>query len=442
MANVKIALVGGGSCTWGPTVVGNILANEYLSGCQVVLHDLDAAALDLVHGVALKLRDQMGADAHIDRTLDQQAALADADYVVVTISTGGLEAMRSDLEIPEKYGIYQTVGDTVGPGGLVRALRNVPVFLQLARAMERHCPQAWMLNCSNPLSALTRVVGKETPVRALGLCHGVRGVAGQFARFLGAELRDVAYTNTGIDHCAWFTDLVVGGRSARDLLEERGLEEWLAREPAQAEKDPEFGELYPQRCGLMLGRQVGALPAIGDRHMVEFLPGFLEGEENVAAYGLVRTSVQERQERRQKASQKLERQRRGDEAVESTRASDDVAGWIAALSGGPPIEDNLNAPNQGQIPQLPLGAVVETRGVLDATGYHPLASPMPAAVAALVAPHVTRQELTVEAAVEGCVDKALAVLTSDPLGGRPENTRAMLGEMMGATRAWLPQFER
>jgi len=442
MANVKIALVGGGSYTWGPTVVGNILANEYLSGCQVVLHDLNAAALDLVHGVTLRRRDHLGANAHIDRTLDQQAALADADYVVVTISTGGLEAMRGDLEIPERYGIFQTVGDTVGPGGLVRALRNVPVFLQLARAMERHCPKAWMLNCSNPLSALTRVVDKETQVRAVGLCHGVRGVAGQFARFFGAELSDMAYVNTGIDHCAWFTDMRVGGCSVRDLLEERGLEEWLAQEPAQAEHDAEFGDLYPLRCGLMLGRQLGALPAIGDRHMVEFFPGFLEGEQNVSAYGLVRTTVQERGERRDQARDRLERQVRGDEPVESAKASDDVAGWIAALSGGPPIEDNLNAPNLGQIPELPLHAVVETRGVLDATGYHPLASPMPAAIAALVAPHVIREELTVQAAVEGCVDKALAVLTSDPLGGRPEGARAMLAEMMASTRAWLPQFER
>ena len=133
---------------------------------------------------------------------------------------------------------------------------------------------------------------------------------------------------------------------------------------------------------------------------------------------------------------------RGDETVESTGASDDVGGWIAALSGGPPIEDNLNAPNRGQIPQLPLDAVVETRGVLDATGYHPLASPMPPALAAVVEPHAIRQELTVEAAVEGSADKALAALITDPLGGRPENAGAMLGEMMAATRAWLPQFER
>jgi len=423
-------------------VVGNILANEYLAGCQIVLHDLNPAALDLVHGVALKLRDQLGADASIDRTLDQQAALTDADYVVVTISTGGLEAMRSDLEVPERYGICQTVGDTVGPGGLVRALRNVPVFLQLARAMERHCPQAWMLNCSNPLSVLTRVVGKETGVRALGLCHGVRGVAGQLARFLGAEPEDSAYANTGIDHCAWFTDLVVAGTDAVDLLEDRGLEEWLSREPDQARQDPVFGELYPLRCGLMLGRQLGALPAIGDRHMVEFFPGFLEGEDNVSAYGLVRTTVAERAERSDRARDRLERQMRGDETVESAGASDDVAGWIAALSGGPPIEDNLNAPNRGQIPQLPPDAVVETRGVLDATGYRALASPMPPALAAVVEPHVIRQELTVEAAVEGSVDKALAALTTDPLGGRPENACDLLGEMMAETRAWLPQFER
>lgn len=439
MANLKIALVGGGSYSWGPAVVGNILGNRHFDGCQVVLHDLDGEALGLNFALALKYRELKGSRIAFAQTTDQEAALDGADYVVVTISTGGLRAMRVDLEVPERYGIFQTVGDTVGPGGLSRALRNVPVFLGLARAMEKHCPRAWMLNCSNPLSVLTRVVGKESAIRVVGVCHGVRSQVRQFARFSGRSLEECAYVNTGIDHCAWLTELVIQGRPAVELLEEKGLEEWLKKPPAQAREDAVFGALYHSRCGLLLSRQLGALPGIGDRHLVEFFPGFLQGLEQVERHGLVRTSIAEREHGRTKARARLERLLSGEEELPLTEGSDDVAGWIAALDGGPPIEDNLNAANIGQIPQLPLGTVVETRGVLDATGFRPLSSPMPKQLEAIVRPHVLRQELTVEAAVEGSFEKALAALTSDPLV-RPESTRPLLEELLAGTRQWLPQF--
>lgn len=436
----KIALVGGGSFTWGPLVIGNILSNPHLNGWEVVLHDLDPQALDLVFRLAQKAREKSGAATIFRHTTDREAALDGADFVVVTIATGGLRAMRVDLEVPEKYGIFHTVGDTVGPAGANRTLRNVPAFLELARTMERRCPQAWMLNCSNPLSALTRVVNKESSIRALGVCHGVKGVARQLAAFFGARLEECAYLNAGIDHCAWFTHFWVRDRRASDLLQEKGIEAWLAKPPAVAAEDPVFKPLYSLRCGLRLGRQLGALPAIGDRHLVEFFPGFLQGPESVARHGLRRTSIEEREHNRAQARQRIEDQLSGTAELKISGASDDIAGWIAALDGGPPLEDNLNAPNLGQIPELPAAAIVETRGLLDATGYRPLVSPMPPALEAVVRPHLLREELLVEAAVEGDPDKALAALTSDPLLGQPDQAEPLLAELMAGTREWLPQF--
>lgn len=441
MANIKITLVGGGSYGWGPSVIGNILGNEHLDGCEVLLHDLDGEALEMNFALAERLGEKVGTKTRFARTTDQAAALDGAGYVVVTISTGGLEAMQVDLEVPEKYGILQTVGDTVGPGGASRTLRNVPVFLELARNMEKRCADAWMLNCSNPLSALTRVVGKETGIRALGLCHGVRGEVRQFAEFFGATLEECAYVNTGVDHCAWLTELRVGGRDVGEMLLEKGVVEWLTLAPEEARRDETFGALYRSRCGLMLWRLLGALPGIGDRHMVEFFPGFLQGEENVEHYGLVRTSIADRKAGRVRARQRLQDWLDGKKEPELVEGSDDVAGWIAALDGGAVVEDNLNAPNSGQIPQLPPGAVVETRGLLDAAGCHPLASPMPGPIEGVVRPHVLRQELLVEAAVEGSFDKALAALSSDPLVSRADLARPLLEEMMAGTKKWLPQFD-
>ena len=447
MANLKIVLVGGGSTTWTPGLVGKILGNTDLAGSHVFLHDIDAEALSLTYQLSLMVKERLGSSCTFEQSTDLERALEGADYVLVTISTGGLQSMRADLEIPEKYGIYQCVGDTVGPGGLMRALRNVPVFDQMAKAMARICPHAWMLNLSNPLSALTRVVNMNG-VRALGLCHGVLGVARDFARFFGAPLVRCAYVNTGIDHCAWFTEMYVDGRSAWDILEERGLGAWLAKCPSEAAEDETFAPLYRERVGIMVGRELGALPAIGDRHLTEFLPTFLQGQDNVERYGLVRTSIADRAENYARKRASILRILSGEEPLQvaeptdvlGERQSDDVGSWIAALEGKISIEDNLNAPNMGQIPQLPLGAIVETRGVLDGAGPHPLASPMSPQIEAIVRPHVLREELTIESALEGSFAKALAVLASDPLLVRPETARPMLEEMISATRAWLPQF--
>lgn len=441
MREPAIVLVGGGSSSWGPGVLASLLANQHLEGCHVVLHDLDATALDKNHRLAGLLREQAGSATTFRATTDPDRALDGADYVVVTISTGALEAMAVDLEVPERYGIFQTVGDTVGPGGLSRTLRNVPVFVDLARRMEARCPRAWMLNCSNPLSALTRVVTRETSIRAVGLCHGVRNVVRRFAAFFGVPFERCHYANSGIDHCAWLTHLSVDGEDGWARLRRMGVEAWLEQSPEAARQDATFGDLYTLRCGLLLGRQLGALPGIDDRHLVEFFPGFLQGEANAARHGLTRTSIADRRANYERAEARRERLLRGDEEAERVEpASDDVGAWIAALDGGPAVEDNLNAPNIGQVPQLPAGAVVETRGVLDTTGYRPLASPLPPQLEAVVRPHALREELALEAGLEGSFEKALAALTTDPLLVRPEDARPLLTELVAGTKRWLPQW--
>jgi alpha-galactosidase len=312
---VKITMVGGGSYSWGPLVVGNILGNEQLEGSEVVLYDLDREALDLNCRLALRYRDRAGSSTSFSQTTDRTAALDGADFVVVAISTGGLRAMRVDLEVPERYDIFQTVGDTVGPGGAARTLRNVPVFVDLARAMEEHCPRAWMLNCSNPLSALTRVVNRETGIRALGLCHGVHGQVRLLADFFGRRFEDCVFVNTGIDHCSWLTELRIDGRDAGEMLLERGVEKWLAMPAEEAAQDETFGALKGIRCGLLLWRILGVLPAIGDRHLVEFFPGFLDGMDHVTRHGLERTTIADRERSRRRARERMEEALAGDPLV-------------------------------------------------------------------------------------------------------------------------------
>jgi alpha-galactosidase len=449
MANIKIVIVGGGSWTFTPGLVTNIMRSPYLEGCHVVLHDIDPDALDLSYRLTTLYKERAESTTTFAKTLDQAEALDGADYVLVTISTGGLETMEPDITIPEKYGIIQPVGDTVGPGGLSRALRSVPVFLRIGRAMEERCPDAWMLNLSNPLSALTRVVNKETSIRALGLCIGVWESARGYARFFDVPFNEISFVNTGIDHISWFTEVVVEGRPAYYRLHDMGIDDWLAKPPDQARTDPTFGDLYDFRVGLMVGRQIGALPAIGDRHLAEALPTFLQNRANFEASGIHRTTIADRRKRLAERRANAERMVAGQLELDlgtavdvlGTHQSNDVAGWITALEGAGTFHDNVNGPNIGQIPELPLGAVVETRAVLDGTGFRPLVSPMPREIEAMVRPQVLRQELTVEAAIEGSFDKALAVLVGDPLVADPRIARPMLEELIEANRRWLPQFD-
>ena len=440
MPSPKIVFVGGGSFAWTPRLFSNILQTESLRDTAVVLFDLNAEPLDLTYRLASRLAESVGSKVKLEQTTDRGVAFDGADFIIVTITTGGLAAMAHDLAIPERYGIYQTVGDTVGPGGLLRALRNVPVFLELAQAMEEACPDAWMLNCSNPLSALTRVITRETSIRTVGVCHGVREIARQFAQHFKQPLESCAFTNAGIDHCAWFTRFNVDGISAMELLVEQGVDEWLVLPPDEAESDARFSDLYGVRCGIALGRKLGALPAIQDRHLVEFFPGYLNSEEVIAAHGLVRSSIADREAKRAAARGRVERHLANSETLELYHTEDDVAGWIAALCGGPFLEDNLNAVNRGQIPQLPDGAVVETRGLLDNAGEHPLVTPLTDQLEAVVRPHALREELAVDAALEGSFDKALAATTTDPLLNDTRNARPMLEEMIAATKQWLPRF--
>lgn len=216
----------------------------------------------------------------------------------------------------------------MGPAGLSRSLRNIPVLIDLARAMETHCPDAWMLNCSNPLSALTHSVTQETRIKAIGICHGVVSTAKIYANFFGAQIDACAWSYTGIDHFSWFTRFFVEGHCAQTILQEKGLDKWLALPPEQAADDPVFGPIYALRCGLKLGRQLGALPAIGDRHLVEFLPEFLTSP---ATYGLVRTTIEG--QRRQAAAYRARAERfvNGTEELPPLSGRDNIGAWIAGL---------------------------------------------------------------------------------------------------------------
>ncbi len=196
MARTRICFVGGGSYQWAPKLLTDLALTKNLAG-TIVLHDVAPEPL-----------------AEMQRLGRKIMAEASAEFVIVTITTGGLEAMRHDLDIPLKYGVYQSVGDTVGPGGLARALRNVPVLVQIARAMERASPDAWMLNLTNPLTVLTRAVAKATAIKTIGLCHELQGVCGGMTRMFGVAPEDFEMSQLSGDPANPLDAMFVAGLGA------------------------------------------------------------------------------------------------------------------------------------------------------------------------------------------------------------------------------------
>jgi alpha-galactosidase/6-phospho-beta-glucosidase family protein len=438
----RIAFVGGGSYQWGPKIILDVALNEELRGASLVLHDINAEALDDMHDWGTKALSQADSELKLEKTLHLEEALEGADFVVLSISTGGLEATALDLEIPAQYGVVQTVGDTVGPGGHFRALRNIPVVVEIARAMERVCPEAVLLNLTNPLTALTRAVTKETSIRAIGLCHELFSTLGMLSKMFDAPEEAINVRVAGVNHFIWVTKVSVQGRNVTEEAFRR-ISGGEAREIALAdnagEPDP-FVNTWGFRtelCGLY-----GYLPAAGDRHLCEFLPGYLWNEEERERLDLRVTTVDVRRERLAADKDRVRRMIQGQEPIPTERSREEISDIIAAMWTGEDSVNIVNLPNAGQIRDLPLGAVVETYGAVNGNGASGVVfGELPEPVAALVHPHVFNQEAIVRAGLAGDRDLALRAFLNDPLVGNRPDVGQMFGEMFEAQASYLPQFD-
>jgi alpha-galactosidase/6-phospho-beta-glucosidase family protein len=439
VAKTRICFVGGGSYNWMPKLLQDVALTRDLAG-TVVLHDINPAALEDIQRYGRKVMAAAEADVAVEATTDLREGLRGADFVVVTITTGGLETMALDLDIPRKYGIYQSVGDTVGPGGLSRALRNVPVMLEIARAMERECPDAWMLNLTNPLTVLTRVVTKETPIKAMGLCHELFGVRGGLMRMFGAAVEDFEMRVAGVNHLIWLLDLKIGGRDGFAMVREytAGGRAVPTRPSRGAWSEP-FEDHW--RLKLALFEAYGYLPAAGDRHLAEFFPYFLtEATHCGADFGVQLTTIEHRRQQVAMARDKVHAAI-GGELPPLERSQEASADIISAVANGRSVRTIVNLPNVGQIDNLPRAAVVETLAEIGAAGAQPLGvGELPPGVLGTVQPHVTNQEMIVEAALKGDRQLALQALLNDPLTRDFCAAPRMLDELLAAHAAYLPQF--
>jgi alpha-galactosidase len=453
----RITIIGGGSTHWTPTLLVDFANTPSLTDVEIVLMDLDPDSLPPALKVAEHIAERRGIGMTARATTELSDALTGAEYVISAFSVGGFESMRHDIEIPARYGIRQTVGDSVGPGGISRALRSVPVLVDLARAMERRCPDALLINVTNPLTALCRAVTRETSIRTVGLCSEVVGLKFVVSLLLDADFTSVDPVVAGVNHLPLVTSLRVGDGDGFAMLRDAmaggvdlGGKLWMDPPPGMHwnQSDPGRGwskadVLANCKVKLELFRRFGVLPGSSDTHVVEFFPGFVTAASDfgrdwaVHHYGM-------HGHRSDKADD--------DALLADLLAGDKIPPWssgefvaplLDALVTGTDQTLTVNVPNAGQVENVPDGTVVECMAVVGAKGIGPRDR---ASVPSFLGEHLRRvvssQELTVEAAVSGNPTTVLEAMFTDALAGQLpyEHVVSMTDELLAATAEWLPQF--
>jgi alpha-galactosidase len=448
--STQVTIVGGGSYQWAPELMADLFGTPSLAGMHLVLEDIDPAPLPKMEALAHKVSDAMDVKATVATTTDLGTALDGADFVIVCISTGGFRSMAVDLDVPAAHGITQTVGDTVGPGGITRALRNVPVLVGIAKAMEEHCPDAWLFNITNPMTALTRAVCRETRTKAVGLCHEVGNFCMDLAIALGRPAEAVAASVTGVNHFPVLTALEVDGADGfdvlRSLVDEVGglasLRPVAGREEAEKFSKLDFARRHVLKL-TMLDRW-GTFPAAGDRHIAEFVPFALTRESGFgAAYGIELSPISRREMHQAGYVADVDAWLAGSKDLQTWQSGELPAPMIHAMLTGDPFEAPVNIPNAGQAPGLPADAVLESVCVIDGDGIRGRdRAVLPSPYDELVRRHVATQELTVEAALRGDRGLAAQAFALDPLAGRGDldELEAMVDGLLAGTAEWLPQF--
>ncbi|HEV3282362.1 MAG TPA: hypothetical protein VG032_12245 [Acidimicrobiales bacterium] len=458
MSTPRITIVGGGSTHWTPKLLVDFANTDALQDVDVTLMDVDPDSLPLMVQVAEHIAKVRSIGLSVRPTTDLGDALEGADVVIVALSVGGFASMRHDLEIPARYGIRQPVGDSVGPGGITRALRSVPVVAGVARAMERHCPDALLVNVSNPLTALCRAAGRESRIRVVGLCNELVGLKFSLSLLLDVPMHKVDPVSAGVNHLPLVTRLGIddgdGFALLRSLLEDpathAGEAIWMPpvesmhwRKVSEGETWTKADVIANNRVKFELFQRFGVLPGASDTHVAEFFPGFVMSasdfgrEWGVHHYGLYG-------HQQDKAAD--------DREVVELLNSDEIAPWpsgelvaelIEGVVTGSERHLPMNLPNQGQVQNLPNDLVVECIGVTGPSGVKARDTANVGSVLGEYLRQITAsQELTVDAALTGDRTRVIEAMLTDQLAGHLpyEQLIAMTDELLAATARWLPQF--
>jgi alpha-galactosidase/6-phospho-beta-glucosidase family protein len=451
---LKIAYIGGGSREWARKLMFDLALCQNLTG-EIALYDIDIESAHLNEQLGNWLQDQPGVVSRwryvTVPTLKE--ALLDADFVVLSIQPGTLECMGEEIVIAERHGMFFPVGDTIGAPGLVRGLRAATIYEGFAHSIADVCFKAWVINYTNPMTICTRTLTRVEPqLKVFGCCHEVfstqRMLASLVNKYLGvspAPSRDEIEVNvSGINHFtlvdrAYYKNVDLLALVRRHIAEP-GVIRYYTRE--EVERWHDWFHCVDQ-VKFELFQRWGVLPAAGDRHLVEFLPGFTRSPEELFRWGVIRTPVSYRIERWTNAPQKTRDLMAGRVPLKLDTSGEEGVAQIKGLVGLGSIVTNVNVENQGQIANLPLRAVVETNARFSRDEVRPVAAgALPPALQSLVARHVSNQEMIVEAALTRDKELAFQAVFNDPANRLPvDECWEMFNEMLRASRQFLPGWD-
>jgi alpha-galactosidase len=435
-------LIGAGSTVFTPGLLHDLAGSPVFADADVRLVDVADEAAQTMAALGRRIAAAAGSRMRVTAVPDRREALAGARFVATTIAVGSAAAWRSDLDVPASHGVLQTVGDSVGPGGVLRALRHVPELLAIATDVADVAPGALLVNYSNPLTANVRAITKHTPVTTVGLCHGTMHTKSALAAALGVDPARVTATFAGLNHLCWLLDIRTAGEDLyprlRTLVEERSGGQDAPSSRRESVHAPVSADLL---------RTFGLYPAPGDRHVAEFFGSYLTDRgDGQLAWGLQGGLDMTREyiEEKGRLWESLRAQADGTEPVAPARNQEAerlVSIAAAVASGEVRVELAVNLPNRGLLPQLPASAVVELPAVVSAAGIAGVAvPPLPEAVAAILTARSLQQELVVDAAVSGSRSLALQALTLDPLVPDAATATAILDDAVAADRDRLGRF--
>ena len=442
----KIAVIGGGSVLWMPRLGCDMFMEDALDGSELVLVDIDPAAAKLVKSYLEECVRVLKKNWRIT-IADEDSALKDAHCVAVSISTGGFEAMDKDYTVPEKFGVYHSVSDTTGPGGIFRTLRNAPVFIALAEKMAKLCPDAWMLHVTNPLSQLTRIVNATGLIRCCGLCHEVAGQLRHLRNFLGLESSDTLdATVVGVNHFTLFTQLF--SNKIKDPMSRLTLNNYLQYRAAE-QGTGTVDDLvvkgnykdYPLYLNFYLKDILNVYPAAGSVHIAENFPRFYNDSELYKDFHLYRKGVLPvRADNKRAMTEKLQKTLNEHATPPETahRSREMLCDCLAGLLAGENRRIIATLPNTGQIGNLPQDVSVETWATVNASGITPeFSGNIPMSCYGFMASVVAEQELTVQAALTQDRDLVKQALFSSPLFHEKEKVNDLLEAMFEAEKPWI-----
>jgi alpha-galactosidase len=425
---LKLCYIGGGSRNWAWVFIKDLSFEKEIAGA-IYLYDTDVEAAQANEELGNKVMTAYNPGQWSFKTeASLEKALTGSDFIFISILPGDFEEMAVDVHAPEQYGIYQSVGDTVGPGGLNRALRTIPLYVEIAEAIKKWAPQAWVLNYTNPMSICTRTLYRIFPgIHAFGCCHEVFGtqklllsvaIRAGLAQEGEIKREDIITNVVGINHFTWI---------------DRASWQSIDLFPHYAQFVETFGEsgfsgggdhnwfnsffTSGERVKMDLFRRYGIIAAAGDRHLAEFCPPswYLKTPELVKSWQFSLTPVSWRIQQREDLKKKSNAYREGTETLVPENSGEEGIRQIKALLGLGNLVTNVNLPNQGQMPGFPLGAVVETNAFFSRDSVQPVITQgVPNPLRNLIIQHIENQEGIIAAALERDLEKAFQVFLNDP----------------------------